>query len=302
MTLRGFTLRFLVSSSLLIGSYSAVTVAFQEFFIFPLLFASRFSEKGNSTSPLPSRASQFLLEAEDGAKLNVWHVPSAQGTPEHGLALSFHGNGQTLRSSVGHVYWASKQGFSAYGMDYRGIGASEGWPDEEKIRSDVLTLWSYVQKREPKNSKRLLIMGHSLGTGPAAFLASKTSPTALLLVSPFTSLKDLVSERVLLGYLARFLRFEFPVAQHIRELGTGCVVVAAGKRDGTVPYHHSLALSLLESKEVRMKFLSTDKGGHGTTWNLLGADIAQAVQECFDDKSYVNGLLPPNSALESPNS
>ena len=38
-------------------------------------------------------------------------------------------------------------------------------------------------------------MGRSIGTGPATFLTAKRSPLALILISGFTSLSDVISQK-----------------------------------------------------------------------------------------------------------
>jgi hypothetical protein len=49
----------------------------------------------------------------------------------------------------------------------------------------------------------IILFGRSIGTGPAAYLASKKNPCALLLMSPFTSIRDIVKESA--GKLLSFL-------------------------------------------------------------------------------------------------
>lgn len=42
----------------------------------------------------------------------------------------------------------------------------------------------------------IMIFGRSIGSGPATYLASKHKPGCLVLMSPFTSLKDAVRDYV----------------------------------------------------------------------------------------------------------
>jgi hypothetical protein len=46
----------------------------------------------------------------------------------------------------------------------------------------------------------IILFGRSIGSGPATLLASKRKPCALLLMSPFTSIKDVAKN--ILGYMA----------------------------------------------------------------------------------------------------
>jgi len=50
--------------------------------------------------------------------------------------------------------------------------------------------------REAKvNYQNILVVGRSMGTGAATYLASKRKIGALVLISPFTSIKDLIRDR-----------------------------------------------------------------------------------------------------------
>lgn len=53
-----------------------------------------------------------------------------------------------------------------------------------------------------------MIFGRSMGTGPACFLASKYNPKALLLMSPFESIRTVAKEHVsVLAYLVKVIFF-----------------------------------------------------------------------------------------------
>jgi len=50
--------------------------------------------------------------------------------------------------------------------------------------------------REAKvNYQNILVVGRSMGTGAATYLASKRKIGALVLISPFTSIIDLIRDR-----------------------------------------------------------------------------------------------------------
>jgi hypothetical protein len=42
----------------------------------------------------------------------------------------------------------------------------------------------------------VLLFGRSMGSGPATYLASKYSPGALILMSPYTSIRNVVRSKV----------------------------------------------------------------------------------------------------------
>jgi pimeloyl-ACP methyl ester carboxylesterase len=74
--------------------------------------------------------------------------------------------------------------------DYRGFGKSEGRLDGEKdLLEDALRIYDHVRKEFPEQA--IVLYGRSIGTGPAAWVASLRKPRILILESPYTSLEDL---------------------------------------------------------------------------------------------------------------
>lgn len=74
-------------------------------------------------------------------------------------------------------------------MDYRGYGKSEGSiKNEDELYSDVQEVYNYLKSFY--NENKIIVLGYSIGTGPAAFLASKNHPKELILQAPYYSLPD----------------------------------------------------------------------------------------------------------------
>ena len=46
------------------------------------------------------------------------------------------------------------------------------------------------------SQKNIIVMGRSMGTGPACYLASKYSPSGLALISPYTSIRKVAEHFV----------------------------------------------------------------------------------------------------------
>lgn len=57
-------------------------------------------------------------------------------------------------------------------------------------------IYNYITQETNLREKDLLIFGRSMGSGPATFLASKYNPGGLILMSPYTSIKNVVKSKV----------------------------------------------------------------------------------------------------------
>ena len=62
---------------------------------------------------------------------------------------------------------------------------------------DFLTIVHHI----PHSS--ILLFGRSIGSGPASLLAAHRSPSALLLMSPFMSIRDIIREKA--GNMLQYL-------------------------------------------------------------------------------------------------
>jgi hypothetical protein len=75
-------------------------------------------------------------------------------------------------------------------MEYSGYSIYKGKTASEIIKEDSQTVYAYAQKLGFKQ-ENIIVMGRSIGTGVALELMQKANPGALVLISPFASIKSL---------------------------------------------------------------------------------------------------------------
>jgi fermentation-respiration switch protein FrsA (DUF1100 family) len=89
-------------------------------------------------------------------------------------------------------------------------------------------------KYDPKD---IILMGRSMGSGPACTLAELSKPAALILLSPYTSLRDVVKS--LLGTLPSLLVKErFKNLEVIKRVNCPTLIVH-GQSDSLIPFSHA---------------------------------------------------------------
>lgn len=87
----------------------------------------------------------------------------------------------------------------------------------------------------------ILVFGRSLGSGPASFLAAKKNPGMLVLMSPFTSIKDVAGS--LVGRWSKFaVKDVFRNKDNMEEV-TWPVYILHGEEDSLIPYSHAEELA-----------------------------------------------------------
>ncbi len=78
-----------------------------------------------------------------------------------------------------------------YLLHYRGYGGSSGSPSEAGLFEDGLTLFDEVQK----SHREIEVVGRSLGSGVAVYVAGKRPAARLVLVTPYDSIEELAARQ-----------------------------------------------------------------------------------------------------------
>lgn len=91
-------------------------------------------------------------------------------------------------------------------MEYSGYSIYKGKTDSKIIKEDSEYVYNYVINKLGFKQQNVIVMGRSIGTGIALELMQKINPGALVLISPFLSIKSLASEFV--GFFGQLLAKE----------------------------------------------------------------------------------------------
>lgn len=182
---------------------------------------------------------EMMIEAPDGELLSGILFRSE---PSKGLIFYLHGNAGSLRtwSRVALVYMA--EGYDVFMLDYRGFGKSEGEiSSQEQFYGDIGTAYDVVKKQY--SEAQITILGYSIGTGPAEYLASTNDPKQLILEAPYFNLSDMMDQRFpfLPGFL---LKYKFATNEYLRNCKVP-VTLIHGDADQVIYYGSSLKLKEL---------------------------------------------------------
>ncbi len=179
---------------------------------------------------------EMSITAKDGAKLNglLFKADTTKG-----LIFYLHGNAGMLDTwgKIANVY--TGLGYDIFILDYRGFGKSEGSiSSEEQFFSDVQTAYDSLKNYYPED--KIVITGYSIGTGPAAMLASTNHPKLLILQAPYFCLEDMATQKYKFTPTA-ILRYKFETFKYIKAT-TAPVVVFHGNEDNVIACDQSFKL------------------------------------------------------------
>jgi len=187
----------------------------------------------------PGRFEERWIPAADGTRLHGLLFRAAE---PKGLIFYLHGNGGAADSwgDVAETY--TRLGYDVFLLDYRGYGKSEGRiTSQEQLMSDVQTAYKALLGEYEEG--QTVILGYSVGTGPATWLAARQQPRLLILQAPYFSMRDLATR--LYPFVPGFLvRYPLPTNELIGQVRAP-IVLFHGDRDEVIYYESSLKLKKL---------------------------------------------------------
>ena len=180
--------------------------------------------------------------------------------------LHLHGNADSAFSALQFRHCQALQalGLNVLAFDYRGFGLSAGVASEAHIDADADAAYQELIRRAVPPG-RIILWGHSLGSGPAVLLATKYPVAALVLFGAFTSIPDAAAERY------PYLPVRWVVSVHFDNLSLMPhihvpVVIAHGVTDTLIPFHHAERLFAAANEPKRLLILNAAStegfGGH----------------------------------------
>lgn len=171
-------------------------------------------------------------------------------------------------------------------VEYPGYGICPGGPcSEQKVTENAFGVFRFVREVLKWPLDSILVLGRSIGTGPAISLAVQYQISGVILISPFLSVKEIVRDAV--GLLSAFVDERFPNKERVPHIRSPLLVVH-GKKDALINFRHGE--QIFELCRSRKLLVCPKEMEHNT--NLL-TDVGYFVlpmlqffalpDYCFDD-------------------
>ena len=266
-------LRLLLSTLVISG----ILILTQSVQIFPGAVFSFSKDNEREASTLPDNVESIFIATGDGESLELWRLP-AEDDPR--VAIIFHGNAGDVENFFPFQQYFSSRGITSYGFDYRGYGKSSGWPSESGLYLDTRAVIEEVLKREQIGNSQLILVGVSIGSGPASFGALEYNVGTLFLFSPFISLPEVIKQVPLYGFLHPFSFFEFPVKKNVEKLDSSCLIVAHGEKDRVIPFAQGREVFESYTGSAGSVFVAYPRAGHNDILFSAERRLAEALESC----------------------
>ena len=172
-------------------------------------------------------------------KVESWFLPPTCTETKCPVLLFAHGNAELIEHWAEFFLPLTRSGIGVYLVEYPGYGRSEGLPSQKTIAETFIAAHDHIIDHPGVDPNRVIFIGRSLGGGAVCALAEKRKPTALILMSTFSSIPKMAVKFGVPGFLVRDPFDNLKTVESFE----GPLLVIHGKHDETIPYSHGVKLS-----------------------------------------------------------
>lgn len=222
-------------------------------------------------TPSLDGASLLRIPGPDHTTVYALYAPPTANAP---TVVHFHGNGEQLADVVPLVRRLHERGFGVLAMEYPGYGLAWATPPSElALYGAAEAVLAYLHTTLGVPTSRTVLEGQSLGTGVAAEMAARGRGMRLVLVSPYTSIDEVVCHAAPLLSSSLVVRDRFDTAAKAPRIAVP-VLIVHGTDDEVIPFAMGRQLSPLFP---RASFMAVPHGHHNDLWAQFGAGILDRI-------------------------
>ncbi len=194
----------------------------------------------------------YTLNNEE-VKIKVWVL-----NPNQDKALIyFGGNAENVAYNM-DSFMSLFTDYTVYLVNYRGYGGSSGTPSEIGFYDDALAVYDDVVKQH----KDISVMGRSIGSAVATYLASQRQVLKVVLIAPMDSIINVAKKHYAFFPVELLLKERFDSLSRVGDIKSETLIVAT-KDDEVVSYENSKNLAKA-FRDVELQFVSLSSVGHNS--------------------------------------
>lgn len=131
-------------------------------------------------------------KTDDGLRLSAFYRAAAPGRR---TILFFHGNGDNMLGAIEATRGPAAAGHGLMLVEYRGYAGNPGSPGEAGLYRDGAAAMRWLGEAGVE-ARNIVVVGNSIGSGPATEMALRHDVAALILVSGLSDLPSVVRGQV----------------------------------------------------------------------------------------------------------
>ena len=212
---------------------------------------------------------EINLKTRDSIEIKGWFIDN-RSTEKTKILFYFGGNAEEVSYMIPEA--TIFKGYSVVLINYRGYGQSQGKPNEKNFCSDALEIYDYFLNRPDIIDPKIIIMGRSIGTGVAVYLARNRKCDGVILVSPFSDFKTLAQEQFPFLPVSLVVKYKFNSIEKAPFIKVPLLMVIASEDKTVSPKQSRRLAEKWGGKVIIKEFSDADH-------NTFGDGYWQSIQE-----------------------
>lgn len=189
----------------------------------------------------------------DDIKLRGWVLNETASQ----AILYYGGNAEQIEANIPQFKQLLGE-HAVYLITYRGYGESEGQPSEKALYQDALHIYDSIKTKHSSIS----LIGRSLGTGIATYVAEQRPVEKLVLITPFDSIENVAREKFWMFPVGLILQDKYESWRRAKNISAKTLAMIAAN-DQIIPRPRSMSL-LTEFNPELLEVVEIDEANHNT--------------------------------------
>ena len=228
--------------------------------------------------PVSGQLAQEIRFSSAGLALRGWAVNPGNAS----AIVYFGGNGEAVERNAG-FFAQLLPGRTVYLLPYRGYSGNPGEPTEAGLYADALAEFDQLAHRHTS----IAVIGRSLGTGVATYVAAQRPIERLVLVTPYDSIENVAQAKYALFPVGLLLHDKYESWRRAPELRMPTLILVA-EQDRVVPRANTEHLIASFQRPPRVVIVA----GVGHNGISSRREYSRALQAFFVDGRGVGDVVP----------
>jgi len=205
----------------------------------------------------------------DDMRLNGWMLN--KGQPK--ALIYYGGNAESVEANI-PFFEAVLSGYTVYLIPYRGYGNNAGTPAEQVLYSDAVQIYTTIKDQHDSVS----LMGRSLGSGIATYVAANRQVDKLILVTPFDSIENVAKDIYWMFPVSLMITDKFTSSERVKDI-TAQTYIFIAENDRVIPRARTDQL-IAQFTDQLVEVIVVTGAGHNTISQF--SDYVSGLKRALD--------------------
>ncbi|MCR5187089.1 MAG: prolyl oligopeptidase family serine peptidase [Clostridia bacterium] len=114
-------------------------------------------------------------------------------------------------------------------VDYPEFGLSDGSLTQKTMFENAVAVYDYASNLDYVDANNIVIMGYSIGSGIANYVASSRNVSGLIILAPYDELRSLYNEHlnIFYGPIRKIIRYDFKSYEYAKNIKVAPLVITS---------------------------------------------------------------------------